>query len=166
MRTNVQTCRPSHRRNNPHKSYCINANRLRSVKSINDLGVTSNDSLTWSEHINKICKRSNSLLYIFNKAFSNLSPETTRKLYVTYIRPHLEYDSAVWYPILRRDANLLDQKQRRASRLGYGIRRPSYAERVTIMNLELVSRRLRKIDLITTYKIPRSKFKMPRIFST
>ena len=70
----------------------------------------------------------------------------------------MEYASAVWYPILRRDANLLEQTQRRATRLGYGIRRPSYAERLTIMNLEPISTRLRKVDLITTYKILRSKF--------
>ncbi|KAJ3650156.1 hypothetical protein Zmor_021861 [Zophobas morio] len=48
--------------NNPLNTYSINGKLLRSVKSVNDLGVIINDRLTWTQHIDKICKKANSTI--------------------------------------------------------------------------------------------------------
>ena len=63
------------------------------------LGVLLTPSLSWSNHIAAICSKARKLLgLIFRHFYSHSSPSTLIKLYISLIRPHLEYCSLIWDP--------------------------------------------------------------------
>ena len=56
------------------------------------------------------------------RSFSFLDKDLFKKLYVAFVRPHLEYGQSVWSPHLIKPINLLEGVQIRATKLvdGFG----------------------------------------------
>ena len=73
------------------------------------------DNLKWSyiSHIHSVALH---LSYIVLRAFSTKNIWTLLKIYVTYIRPKLEYNSSVWSPYLKKDIKLIEFVQKRFTR--------------------------------------------------
>ena len=76
-----------------------------------------------------------------------------RLLYVSLIRPHLEYAVPVWNPYLRGDIENLENVQHRATRLVPGIKRKSYEYRIKTLRLTTLETRRKRGDPIQFYKI-------------
>ena len=68
------------------------------------------------------------------------------------IRPHLEYGNVVWHPRFKKDMNLLENVQHRATRLIPGFRNLSYEERLRRLDLPTLTYRRFRGDAIETYK--------------
>ena len=74
------------------------------VDSIKYLGLTIKDNLSWSDHISKICSKARRLIGIlFRQFYKCADTSTIRTLYLTLIRPHLEYAIQIWDPYLIKD---------------------------------------------------------------
>ena len=71
--------------NNPNHEYHLNECALKSVNEQSDLGVLITSDLKWESHINKICKKANSFVYLINQAFKDHSIEMISTLYKSYI---------------------------------------------------------------------------------
>ena len=68
-------------------------------------------------------------------------------------RPHLEYAAPVWSPYSKQDINVLENVQRRATKVVAQIKNLPYEERLRMLGLtKLVDRRIRG-DLILLFKI-------------
>ncbi|KAH0822734.1 hypothetical protein GEV33_000056 [Tenebrio molitor] len=119
---------------NPKHTYHINGKELASFDNYRDLGVTVSFDLSWSNHILKITKRANSMLFLLNKVFCKSSPAIFAKLYKTYVRPVLEFANCVWTPVLQRDIQLLESVERRATRVPFGRSRLQYTVRLSLMS--------------------------------
>ena len=76
----------------------------------------------------------------------------TKVLFTTFARPHLEYGQVIWTPHLKKYITILENVQRRATKLVDGFYRMSYSERLKKLNLpSLVYRRARG-DMIEIFK--------------
>ena len=72
---------------------------LEQVHSYGYLGVLVTSSLTWKEHIKQICTKARKLAGTLHRKLSTWADTNTlRCLYLTCIRPHLEYVCQLWYP--------------------------------------------------------------------
>ena len=88
------------------------------VDSIKYLGLTIKDNLSWSDHISKICSKARRLVGMLFRQFYNCADTPTiRTLYLTLIRPHLEYANQVWDPYLVKDCKLLEDVQKFACKV-------------------------------------------------
>ena len=86
-------------------------------------------------------------------SFTYFDAELVRLLYVSLIRPHLEYAVPVWNPYLRGDIENIENVQHGATRLVPGIKRKNYEFRVKTLRLTTLEIRRKRGDLIQFYKI-------------
>ena len=77
-----------------------------------DLGVRLDNDLTFSEHIRAATAKANSVIGMLKNALVCRDVDIWIKLYVSLVRPHLEYAVSVWKPRLRRDIDALERVQK------------------------------------------------------
>ena len=87
-------------------SYCISANALPLlnfnnsiidfVESHKHLGITFSCNGQWHIHIETIQKRAYKILGIMRKLKYSFSRQALNQIYVSYVRPLLEYSSIIW----------------------------------------------------------------------
>jgi len=74
-------------------------NTLERVYSYKYLGIWLTSTLNWSTHVMEVSKKARSQLGIIYRNFYQHSNNATLcQLYLSYVRPHLEYAAMVWDP--------------------------------------------------------------------
>ena len=132
----------------PH--YHLGGDELKVVTEVKDLGIYINSSLSWSLQANKCASKANSILGFIKRTVGQKNPKLFSKLYKTLVRPILEYCSPVWCPYLKKDIDILEKVQRRASRCALGIsgRDMSCEERLKYLKWPTLEQR-RSFSLLT-----------------
>ena len=74
---------------------------LEHVFNEKDLGVVIDSDLSFKDQIAEKIRKANSIVGLIYRSFDHLSPKLLRQLYVTFVRPILEYAQAAWSPVLR-----------------------------------------------------------------
>lgn len=98
---NLKKCKHMTFARRPHilRTYKIDENQLESLNSFVDLGVTMDPKLRFHTHINRITNKASSVLGFikrWSKEFND--PYVTKLLFISLVRPILEYGSIVWCP--------------------------------------------------------------------
>ena len=132
--------------------YRLGDEELEHVFDEKDLGVTMDYELTFEQHISLKAKKANSIMGMIRRSFSFLDKDLFRRLYTTFVRPHLEYAQSVWAPYLMKYINIIERVQERATRLVDGFREIEYAERLRLLNLPTMTHRRARGDMIEIWK--------------
>ena len=78
-----------------------------------------------------------------------------RKLYVSLVRPLLDYACTVWSPYQLGDVRAIERVQRRATKIVPALRHLSYHDRLVSLNLPSLLYRRRRMDMIMVFLITR-----------
>ncbi|KAL7631154.1 UNVERIFIED_CONTAM: hypothetical protein RMT77_018543 [Armadillidium vulgare] len=154
MNFNSKKCKVLHVGNsNKGFNYEMNGEWLETVDHEKDLGVIISSNLKVGDQCLEARNRANKMLGIINRNVVYKSKEVISKLYNSYVRPALEYCAQVWAPHLRKDIDMLEKVQRRATRMIAGFENKSYEERLKELGMFSVERRFLRGDMIQVYKI-------------
>ena len=118
-----------------------------------DLGIWYTSDLKPSTQCRKAVAKAMQALGLIKRSFKFISTESLPVLYKLYVRPALEYCAPAWSPYLLKDIDLLEQVQRRATKLVKSIADLPYKERLEILGLHSLFCRRQRGDLIETFKI-------------
>ena len=89
----------------PHCAVVLNSSTLEQVESYKDLGLLMAD-LSWSSHISSICLKARKILgLLYRQLYDNVSQNVLKQLYLSLVRPHLEYGCHVWNPHFEKKKN-------------------------------------------------------------
>ena len=139
-------------------SYYLNGIEIDSVESQKDLGILFDHQLKFHLHTTDVAAKANRLLGLIRRCFDHLNSDMLVKLFVTVVRPTLEYCNSVWGPSLVLDQRKIERVQRRATRLLLPIRDKPYGERLSILQLPSLAYRRFRGDMILLYKILNNYF--------
>ena len=137
----------------PSEPYQLSDTILRHEKTEKDLGVVTDTDLTFRAHIDEKTKTANKVAGVIRRSFKHLDETIYKKLFVSLVRPHLEYCQAIWSPQIKADIEKVENVQKRSSKCIPGLKDLSYEERLRKLNLPTLVYRRHRGDMIEVYKI-------------
>ena len=98
-------------------------------------------------------EKANKIAGMIKRNFNFLDKFTFNNLYKALVRPLLEYGHSIWSPWLIQQSKVIENVQRRATKLVPELRNLSYGERLRNLNLPSLKYRRLRGDLIEVYNI-------------
>ena len=145
----------------PPPRYTLNQKLLDVVSTHRDLGVVVDADLKFHSHARETAHKAGGLAQNLMRATVCRSPEFMISLFVTHIRPIIDYCSSVWNSGYIHDTRILEAIQRRWTKQISGLRELEYGQRLKSLMLYSIQGRLLRADLILYWKIITGKTSTP-----
>ena len=106
------------------------------LNKVEYLGVLLSSDLSWTPHITSVCSKAKQILgLLYRRFYNHAEGDTLKQLYLSLIRPHLEYACPVWDPHTMKDKVLLEDVQKFAFWMATKQWDSGYQELLDIMNV-------------------------------
>ena len=116
-----------------------------------DLGIHISNKLKWETQCIAASSKANRALGLLKNMFTYLNIDLMRKLYCCYVRPLIEFASPAGSPYFKK--GLLENVQRRVTRIPFETKGLCYHERLKLFGLQTLEERRTRGDCIQQYKI-------------
>ena len=101
-----------------YQSLFLNGSQLEKVSRYKYLGVMVNDSLSWTDQVNRVSTKAKRILgYVYRQFYKSCDSAALLKLYSALVLPILDYACQIWDPHLLKDTHQLDSVQTFACRM-------------------------------------------------
>ena len=154
MAFNTKKCKVMHiSPKNPRHKYKMNGEELMVTEEERDIGVTVTSNLKPRAQCSKAARTAQSVLGQISRAFHYRDRHVFVRLYVQYVRPHLEFSTPAWAPWAEGDKNVLEKVQRKAVGMVSGLHSKVYEERLKELGLQTLEERRHQADRCMMHKI-------------
>ena len=133
---------------------------LSSQQYVRDLGVTVSSGLTYHKHVESIVSAATKKIYMISRCFHSKDISFLRRIFISFIKPSLEYGSNIWSPWWDFEIDCLEKIHDRFNALTYHNAIPFYAQRLRDFNLPTLRARRTALDLVMYYKIITAKTRL------
>ena len=137
----------------PVPSIHLNGSPLQNIPTFKYLGLIISSDLCWSSHIDNICSKAKRILgLIYRRFYRHSNEQTLRQLYLSIVRPHLEYATQVWSPYMHKDIMMLERTQLFACKMCTRTWDSSYDELLKRLHLLTLEQRRLHLSLCFMYR--------------
>jgi hypothetical protein len=109
--------------------------------------------LSFSEHCNSVANKGFMRANMLLKCFYTRDRDLLIKLFNTFVRPILEYNSPVWSPHMAKDITVIERVQKHFTKNLQGLNNLPYMQRLAILKQPTLESRRSRADLIYLFKI-------------
>uniref|UniRef100_A0A8B9FRF7 Reverse transcriptase domain-containing protein n=1 Tax=Amazona collaria TaxID=241587 RepID=A0A8B9FRF7_9PSIT len=149
MKFNHAKCKVLHVcHSNARHSYRLGTEEIQSSPAEKDLGVWVDEKMNMSLQCALAAQKANRILGCIKRSVTSRSREVILPLYSGLVRPHLEYCVQLWCPEHQKDMELLEEVQRRTTRMIRGLEHLPYEDRMRKLGLFCLQKRRLRGDLI------------------